>query len=240
MTDAVEHNVADKGGGEGKIAAVVVLIVVVLAMVFLAKALIGGKQGNGIVHLNAKPEVQALTDPEQYSFMQIPAFALVDQDGNAVTNDILQGHYTVMEFGFSNCQLVCPIMKSNLLPAASALKSAPVRFLTFSVDPMHDTPEQLRAYADQLGIDTAQWSLLTGEPGAVRDVAQAMGFVPPAPDGKSTNLIDLGGGQTMENIVHPSRFIVLDPEGRVVGMYGGLNAAESEQMVRDLKAVMRK
>lgn len=226
-----------RGGGEGRIAGVVVLIVVVLALVFLAKAVMRPK--GGIVHLNAKPEAPALTDAEAYAFMTVPSFELIDQDGRTVNNDILRGQYTVAEFMFSHCQLVCPIMKSNLMPAANALKGA-VRFVSFSVDPVHDTPESLRAYADKLGIDTTRWSLLTGEPGAVRDIAATMGFAPPQPDGKSTNVIDLGGGQTMENIIHPSRFIVFDPEGRVVGMYNGIDAADAQQMVRDLKAVMKK
>ena len=193
-----------------------------------------------VVLRNQQPSAPLpLSNPDEFASMVVPAFELVDQDGNAVDNSILQGQHTVVEFMFSHCQLVCPIMKSNLLPAASALKGKPVRFVSFSVDPVHDTPEHLRAYADKLGIDTQQWSLVTGEPGVVRDIVASMGFAPPTPDGKASNLIDLGNGQTMENIIHPTRFIVFNPQGQIVGLYRGVDQAESRQMIEDLKRAVR-
>ena len=47
--------------------------------------------------------------------------------------------------------------------------------------------------------------------------------------------IDMGGGKTMANLVHSSRFIVVSPEGRVVGMYRGTDPGEVDQMARDLR-----
>ncbi len=234
LNDTTERSAAPSSGIFAAFFAIAVVLVTIAMIAFLVMR--NGAQPQAAQEAGSPP----LTDSDEYSFMQLPAFELVDQDGRHVDNDIVRGHYTIVEFMFSNCQLVCPVMKSNLIPATVALQGTPVRFVSFSVDPMNDTPEHLRDYANRLGIDTSRWSLLTGDAGAVRDIAQALGFIRPGADGKATNLIDLGNGQTMENIIHPSRFIVFDPQGRVVGMYSGIDAQESQQMVRDLKAVMGK
>ncbi len=46
----------------------------------------------------------------------------------------------------------------------------PVRLVTISIDPETDTPEQLAAYAAQLGADPAVWQFVTGSPVQIKSV----------------------------------------------------------------------
>lgn len=178
-------------------------------------------------------------DPEvakAIASMKIPEFQLVDQDGTLVGREMFAGRWTVLEFGFSHCTMACPVLKQNLSTAMAELSGTPVRAVTISVDPAHDTPLRLRAYAQELGVDRERWSFLTeagGQAGEVRRlVVDSLGFMLEADD---ANQIHLPGGGTMSNIAHPTRFLVIGPDVTVRGMYRGNDPGEVRQMVAHLQ-----
>lgn len=208
----------------------------VAAVLLFVLVLVTGGRGPDI-----PDEPMPLSDPSAYETVEIPEFTLVDQDGKTVTKDYLRSGeaYTVMDFMFSNCQLACPIMSGNMLVLSQALEPFPVRFLSVSVDPVNDTPERLRQYAADLGADTGRWTFATGKAGEAARLVSAMQFAPLQVDESEEHLIQLPDGSVMNNIVHPSRFIVVDPEGRVVGMYRGMNTDEVGQLELDLKRIIR-
>jgi cytochrome oxidase Cu insertion factor (SCO1/SenC/PrrC family) len=182
-----------------------------------------------------------LTDPGPYADFSVPDFALTNQRGEIVTRSDVIGdgeHYVIMDFFFSNCVLVCPLMNANMSLAQQRLVGHDVRMLSFSVDPVNDTPESLAEHAANLNADTDRWTFLTGEEGEVANIVAALGFAHIAPDPDDANVIQIGDGKTMRNIIHPSRFLVLDPQGRIVGSYRGTNRDEAAQMVIDLKRVL--
>jgi len=81
----------------------------------------------------------------------LPALALVDQHGQALGLDRLQGKWSLFFFGFTHCPDVCPTTLSTLAAAARLLAELPepqrpqVVFVT--VDPERDTPQVLAEYA---------------------------------------------------------------------------------------------
>ncbi|HYE02819.1 MAG TPA: SCO family protein, partial [Phycisphaerales bacterium] len=90
-------------------------------------------------------------------------FTMADQLGRPVTQDIFLGKVTIMDFGFTRCPLVCPIMRSRMADLRDRLRDVPVQFVTISIDPEHDTPEVLRAYAAEVEADPERWRFLTGD-----------------------------------------------------------------------------
>src|ERR1043166_9280331 len=42
--------------------------------------------------------------------LEVPAFAMTDQDGAAASESLLLGHVTILDFIFTNCPFVCPGM----------------------------------------------------------------------------------------------------------------------------------
>ena len=109
------------------------------------------------------------------------------------------------------------------LPAADGARGRPrrefqgarrddVRFVSVSVDPGHDTPGVLRAYADRAGADPAVWSFLTGARDDVRRLCHE-GFKLPVGD-------NLDGDRSP--VVHSPLFVLVDPIGRIRGYFDSL------------------
>lgn len=104
-----------------------------------------------------------------------PGFSFVDQDGNRLTNEDLRGSLVFYNFTYTGCGEGCPhtsLAMRDLQELVAGLDTdgLPVRFVTLSFDPEHDTPAQLRAYADRLGADTTQWHFATGDPSMLKNV----------------------------------------------------------------------
>lgn len=147
----------------------------------------------------------------------IPPFSLIDQDGVPHSESLLDGRVTIVDFIFTNCPFACPGMTMEMSGLAEALQGTPVRFASFSVDPQHDTPEQLKRFADEHGADTARWSFLTGGVGAVQRIAQDTLKFAVSPD--TSRPIELDDGSTMANVVHPTKLFLIGPDRRLIAMY---------------------
>lgn len=99
---------------------------------------------------------------------RLPAFQLIDQSGDAFTEDDLRGKYTVLTFIFTRCPVpeFCPRMMSHFAELQNRIRSAPglenVRLASVSIDPEYDRPEVLRAYGEAHGADFATWTFATG------------------------------------------------------------------------------
>jgi len=92
----------------------------------------------------------------------VPPFALVDQAGRRVTREDLLGHVSVVDFMYTDCTDVCEMTSGRLASLLRELGGAgDLRVVSISVDPEHDTPAVLAAYAQRHGADP-RWRLLTG------------------------------------------------------------------------------
>lgn len=178
-----------------------------------------------------------LLNPAAYDTMRIIPFQMVDQNGNTATRDMLEGNWTVMSFMFTHCVLACPQLQGNMyrLAESNTLRDAPVRFVSVSMDPVNDTVDRLNTYAADMGVDYDRWKLLRGDQVLIQNFMMALGFIPPREDGNADNLITLPDGSTMGNILHPNSFLVINPQGEVVGRYRGDNPDEVAQLAIDLR-----
>ncbi len=135
-----------------------------------------------------------------------PGFVLLDQDGRVVGIERLRGRQVVLNFIYTRCPIatMCPAATARMVALQCAAREAGVRnfeLVSITLDPAHDTPGVLRDYAAANGIDTANFSLLTGPEGAIRDLLTQLGvLVEGKPDERallkhtlSTILIDADG-----------------------------------------------
>ncbi len=105
-----------------------------------------------------------------------PPIRLTDQAGRPFDLAALEGKAVLLDFIFTRCTGPCPILTAShvrlqrRLPARVAGR---VHFLSVTLDPAHDTPSRLRAYARSQGANLASWSFLTGSPEAVAEVLSA-------------------------------------------------------------------
>src|SRR5918911_586075 len=96
-----------------------------------------------------------------------PPFALPDQEGARLSLRDLGGKVALVTFIYTTCTDTCPVLTAKLAQVQAKLGSdfgPRVRFVSITVDPEHDTPAVLRAYAEQFKADLNSWSFLTGIP----------------------------------------------------------------------------
>lgn len=120
---------------------------------------------------------------------KVPNFAFTNQDSLLITNDDYKGKVYLVEFFFTTCPTICPIMNQNLVKIQNQFKDFDdLGVASFTINPENDTPSVLKLYAEKYGITNMNWHLLTGDMNAIYDLANA-GFnifakqIPDAPGG---------------------------------------------------------
>lgn len=112
----------------------------------------------------------------------LPDFALYDQTGKVVSPARFRGKQIMLNFIFTRCQVaqMCPLATANMTSAQRKAKEAGVtdiEFISITLDPEYDTPGVLLTYAKQRGIDTANFSFLTGPESAIKDLLTQFGVL---------------------------------------------------------------
>ena len=157
-------------------------------------------------------------------FHQIPAFALTSSLGNPVTEQDLEGKWTVVQFFFSRCMGVCPRITQQLETAhPKLLAMKDVQIVSISLDPGYDVPEVLAAFRE--GKESASWLFLTGNKQEIDDLARDGFFVRETLNKPIAN----------KGFFHTELLFLVDPERRIRGIYNGQSALDIRQLVSDLE-----
>ncbi|HZX95162.1 MAG TPA: SCO family protein [Myxococcales bacterium] len=114
---------------------------------------------------------------------RVPDVVLVDRDGRSVRfrSDVLGGRVVVIDFVFTTCTTICPLLSSTFARLQERLGdrlARDVQIVSVSLDPVRDTPERLRAYAARHHAGP-HWSWLTGPSHDVETVLKALGAYTP-------------------------------------------------------------
>lgn len=158
-----------------------------------------------------------------------PSFRLTDQNGEAFDSAELEDHIWIVDFIFTNCPGICPMMTAQMARVQTALESAGdagTRIVSITVDPKNDTPAVLKEYAERFGVEGTRWKLLTGSRDALYDLISE-GF-----NLSVAERTDDPDGQGL--ITHSDRFVLIDGDGRVRGYYSGTETASVDQLIADL------
>lgn len=99
-----------------------------------------------------------------FVYNKVPPFEFINQNGKTITNETYFGKVYVVEFFFTTCPTVCPLMNEQmLLIQQEFLKNSNVGFASISITPKIDTQEILKNYAISNGITHENWHLLSGK-----------------------------------------------------------------------------
>ena len=135
-----------------------------------------------------------------------------------------QGKVQVLAMVYTTCEAACPIIVSLLQLLEAALPPAlrpQVGFVLVSFDPERDTPSVLGAYSDKMPLNPASWSLLSGHPDDVLELATLLGI---------TYKRDRQGG-----FMHSNVLTVLNRAGEIVHRQEGLQ----QDLTATLEAIRR-
>jgi len=96
-------------------------------------------------------------------FDKVPDFEFINQNGKTITNKNFKDKVYVVEFFFTTCPSICPIMTKKMVTIQDEFYGNPAfGIASFSITPEIDTPEILKAYTEQHKITSRNWHLLTG------------------------------------------------------------------------------
>lgn len=167
-------------------------------------------------------------DDELNGFHQIPAFELVNQKGEAITEASFEGSIYVADFFFTTCPGICPKMTTNMtLIQEEFVQDPTVKLVSYSVTPEIDDVEQLANYAEAKGVNSEKWQLLTGNRKTIYELGRKAYFVEE----------DLGVEKTEDEFLHTENFVLIDPNRHIRGIYNGLNKASVRQLIKDIKTL---
>lgn len=108
--------------------------------------------------------VDRFKDSDLVKFDKVPAFEFTNQEGKTITNKSYEGKVHVVEFFFSTCPTICPIMNKKMVTIQDDFFGNPnFGIASISITPEIDTPEILKEYAKTNGITHKNWHLLTGK-----------------------------------------------------------------------------
>ncbi|HXJ41132.1 MAG TPA: SCO family protein [Bryobacteraceae bacterium] len=149
-------------------------------------------------------------------------FELTAQTGRAVRLADLRGRVWVADTIFTTCTGPCPMMSARMRTLAREVGTLPdVRFVSLTVDPEHDTPAALSAYASRFQAKPDRWIFLTGTQPALDEVCKG-----------SLALSSVNG-----DLSHSTRFALIDREARIRGYYLSTSADAMQRLVADIKAL---
>lgn len=155
---------------------------------------------------------------------QVPDFQLTDQNAQPFDGASLTGHIWVADFIYTNCDGPCPMMSSHMRQLQNQTAETPdVRLVSFTVDPVRDTPPVLAAYAKHFQADLSRWAFLTGDQHRLNEVALT-GFKLNGVDGSMT---------------HSTRFVLVDPKRRIRGYYTTGEDAFLPRLMHDIRLLQR-
>jgi protein SCO1/2 len=136
----------------------------------------------------------------------VPEVSLVDQSGKPFTNQNLEGHPTLLFFGFTHCPDVCPTTLARLAQVVKTANVPDLKVLLVSVDPERDTPELLARYVHAFSPD---FGGVTGKPEQIERFAKEFGV--------AIAKVDLGGGEY--TVDHSAVVSLLDRKGQRVALF---------------------
>lgn len=161
------------------------------------------------------------TDTVYYT---VPDFHLVDQTGQAFSQQNLSNGITIYNFFFANCEEVCPRMNRRLQSIYDKYKEfSEVHFASVTVDPANDSVTVLKEYANQFKADPKIWHFLTGNNDTIVNLGKGL-LLPISNESKT--------------IDHSQQFILVDKSNRIRGVYDSESDAEIKRLEGDIKLLL--
>lgn len=142
----------------------------------------------------------------------LPDFALYDQTGEVVNISRFRGKYVLINFIYTRCPIatMCPaavtLMEGVQQRVATQGGADRLELISITFDPEYDTPGVLRSFAEARGIDTSNYSFMTGPETAIKDLLRQFGLI-----------AEVEGPL----IQHTLATLLIDPQGRIIDRADG-------------------
>ncbi len=136
---------------------------------------------------------------------RVPNFSFLNQDSLLITNKDYLGKVYLVEFFFTTCPTICPVMTKNLVELQDAFKEYPeFGVASFTINPRYDTSHVLKSYAEKYGVTDPDWHFMTGNRDEIYTLAQEGFYI------VANEVEDAPGG-----FEHSGMFALVDKQGYI-------------------------
>jgi len=152
-------------------------------------------------------------------------FKLINQNGKTITQEDYENKIYVVDFFFTSCPSICPIMTNNMVKLQDTfISNNEIMFLSLSVTPKIDSVAVLREYADDKGVIDSKWNITTGDKKHIYELARKSYFA----------VVEQGDGG-LQDFIHTPNFILVDKKKQIRGIYDGTDDTEIHRLIDDIK-----
>jgi protein SCO1/2 len=154
-------------------------------------------------------------------------FNLTNQNGANITSKDYKNKIYVVDFFFTSCPSICPIMTNNMLMIQEEfIDNSQVMLLSLSVTPEIDNVEILKTYAKEKGVNDSKWNITTGSKKHIYELARKSYFA----------VVEQGDGG-LQDFIHTPNFILVDTKKQIRGIYDGTDENEIFRIIDDIKVL---
>ena len=153
----------------------------------------------------------------------LPALRLLDQYGQPVSLAKLKGKPVLFDFFYASCPGPCLMLTARMRSIAERLGDdlgQKASFVSVTVDPEHDHPPQLLAYAKEQSANRKGWLFLTGTPAEI--------------DGLMSRFKLIRQRESDGSVDHVLEFFLVGPDGRLRFQYLA-SEVHSERSAADIE-----
>lgn len=155
-------------------------------------------------------------------------FNLINQNGNIVTQDNYKDKIYVVDFFFTRCPSICPIMTDNLVKVQNHfIKDDNIMLLSISVTPNIDSVSVLKNYSQKKGVIDSKWNITTGNKKHIYNLARKSYFA----------VVEQGDGG-LQDFIHTPNFVLVDTEKQIRGVYDGTDDQAVVQLINDIGTLL--
>ena len=162
----------------------------------------------------------------------VPLFEFTDQAGRDYGSAELGGKIWLASLLYTTCPGPCPRLVSQLGSLMKGWRSIDgLRFVSFTVDPSHDSPGVLADYAEAHGIEQSRWALLTADEAELFPFIRKSFLVEAASEATELDAAELSA---IGIIAHSLHVFLVDGSLQLRGIYDTTDATAMRRLQRDV------
>jgi protein SCO1/2 len=167
-------------------------------------------------------------------YYTVPEFSLTNEFNKSFGTKDLLGKYYIANFMFTSCPSSCPALMDKMDIIQKRIRGVGTKaaIVTFTVDPLTDTPEVLFKYARKRNTNPFIWNFLTGSKADLQKIV-VDGFKVPMGNKESvTKKLD-EKTITLMDIAHSEKVVLVDDKGQIRGYYS-TDKVELDRLMIDM------
>ena len=213
-------------------------IILIFGIIFIPKIIDRIKGGTTVQNDRMSVANEKEKESLLYKIGAVPQFELTNHNGKKISNKDYEGKVYVLEFFFSTCPSICPIMNKNMITIEKAFANEPnFGIVSITINPENDTPEVLKEHAKSLGITSENWNFLTGDLDYIMNLSN-----------KGFNIYAGKNSKVSGGFEHSGLFALIDKKGNIrcrkddynnpIMYYDGLEQKGVNAIKEDIKLLL--